>query len=551
MELSSRPDPVACCTGSPSQVDLVVTDLSSRNRGFPSLWTSVKETRRLNGYCEASITMHQYDKTMMEIEQIGLRAVKIYEGGVLRFYGTLWEPLEYGSQGVTIPCRDPYAYYSWRRVRTQTTYTAADAGAIAQARVTAQNALSPTHLRNGSLQASVNRTATYLPGKMESEIIEELAKMSQGYFFVINPVDGVPGTFAELVIRYPNAGTTHDEVRFEYGRDTADNLKEYKVTLGLPRNRWVAASSASTGGRITGVSEDTGSSSQFGIIEEETALSDISDTTLLKTFADGEVLPSVTRVYTLTPNLNSPLLHDNFDAGDFVRLIIQDGPPDADLTDPLQRSVNVNEFVRVVEASMVTDKDGVRTMESVTVETLVGGQPYERPEDIFRRYLDDVRRRAEMIERKVETLNISVVAPPATGGGTAPPPADPTSVPPDPTPTPAPAPPPAPKVAAEGLINSASGYWSDRVGVYVISIINAHGQDTTCSFDVRRASDQVVVKSTPQRWAGNSNDLVRIDEDIFPLSSNTNYEVSVVAANASGATRSAWVAFTTPRVQAL
>lgn len=410
-----------------SDWSLVLTDLDSRNRGFPSEWDGIDITRRYGSYSELSFGLHPEDPVCSEISP-GDRAVKVYQDQNLRFHGRIWEPLEFGTEQVLVPCRDPFADFAWRRVQTSIS-PSQDAGLLAQDRVTQQNSYSPTHLRNGSCDLSVNRTIGVGVGQREDEFIQSLAAMADGFFFFINPVDGVPGTFAELEIRYPDAGTNREEVRFEFGEDTIGNLSKYKITQRFPRNRFTAASTGANGERMERTAEDVDSIALYGRFEDEVVFHDITDSELLLAHARGEVTVEPPTSYTLTPNVNAPLLFRDFDVGDFVRLRIDHG------------SIDLFVWVRVVEATLHVDKNGVESLSSLSVEAATSGNPTALPHEWFRNRLDEERRRLEALERRFQIIIPAAIdtPDPAPAPSAAPAP----SVPSEPT-APPPPPPPAP-----------------------------------------------------------------------------------------------------------
>jgi hypothetical protein len=515
-------------------LELVVTDLNGRNRAFPIAWNQVSITRTLNDYCEGSIDLDRFDASVPEL-QVAQRCVKFYQDGNLRLHGQIWDGLQIGSQGVVIPVRDPYANYSWRRVRASAVYTASDAGAIASARITAQNALGPTGLRYAAAsQTSVNRTYTVLPGTLETDIFDNLTGMSSGFFFLINPVDGVAGTFAECLVRYPNAGQTHEEVRFGYGKNTLDNLSDYQVQFAMPLNRAIASSSQTTGGRIVGLAEDTASEAQYLLYEDETVQAqDIADTTLLTALANPMIRSNPPETYTITPNKNSPLLFTDFDVGDFVRLHINDVAPDG--------TVAMSKFiwVRVTKATIVFDPNGTQYMSSMTVESLVGGKPYVRPEDAFREYLDDNRAAVEALARKVQSITANTTTGASTGtGGTS---ADPTTVPPsDPTPPPPP-PPPAPDQPPSINGFGANGQWiiGSSPGGYFHADVDPHGLSTDVWFEVVGRGNTGTT---------NISGAQGIDSQFNGLARNTAYTAICHARNSAGETTFT-AGFTTPNSQ--
>lgn len=328
-----------------------------------------------------------------------------------------------------------------------------------------------------SPMASVVRTVSYDQGKREDEIIKELSAMSGGYFFRVDPVDGVPGKMGTLRLLYPDAGTTREEVRFGYGADTVDNLTGFSKINMLPLTRLTVSSQDPEGGRIAAAAENEEASAQYGLFEDELAFTDVDDTTLLQATADAGLRPTPPVTITLTPGPNAPLLFVNFDVGDFVRLNIGHG------------EVAFNEWVRVIEAGLRVDKAGQATLASLTVETLSGSRVNQDPARLFRALLDGQRSRLEALERRVQeitTIQAAPPAPPTSSGGddTGDSPSETTPPPPPP-----PAPPPPPVVtslSAEGQ-NFMDGSTLRR-GVLVTVGVDGRGLGTTVTIDVGGAT---------------------------------------------------------------
>lgn len=479
-----------------------------------------------------------YDPNGSEV-LLGQRGVKFYRDGTLYLNGIMWEPLSFSNTGsIQVPVFDPYVYFGWRRVRAAKTYTAVDAATIPFDRISIQNGYGNTLLVAGTSQVSVNRTLTVAPGQLEADIIGDngLSGMSQGYFFKITPVDNVVGTMAQMDITYPNAGATRENVRFEFGANTLDNLADYYIEYTIPKNRITAAGTASTGGRVAVPYEDTTSEGLYNIIEDEIAYSNISDTTLLSAFASAAVRVSPPVTYKLTPSINSPLLFQDFDIGDFVRLNIQDGP------------INIFTWVRIVEATLSVDKDGTETLSSLVVETLVGDKPVPDPADAWRKYMDQQRFMLESLNLKVQTISAGTTAPSATGSGSGVT-SDPTYTPPPPASTSGgPAPPPAPDSAPTDVtVDSAAGIWYGGLapGGSFVGHANPMGLDTVVWFEV------VGQGTTPQQSIGSGTGDVSVSAEYRTLTRNTAYTVVLHAKNSAGETVSSGAGFTVPNVQAV
>ena len=647
-----------------------VTDFNGAVRAIVHEYKSMQLTRRLGDFSEFKLELDPREQAATEI-LIAERALKVYDGNHLRYFGQVWEPLEITSSRFTVNSRDPFAGMAWRRVRAAVTYTAQDAGAIAYARLAVQNgyrdtfmagqsaivragtltdespvvtglsstsdlragmAVSGLGLWNGpkvlsvdsssqitldkpvntsgsksgtgangsptitgisdtsdimvgqkitgtagfagtptilsktsssitvdvnssatgaitvlisqpasqsltfSENASTNRTITYDPGKREDEIVRELSAMAGGFFFRIDPLDGVAGKMGTLRVLYPDAGTTRAEVRFGYGENTVDNLADFRLVRMLPITRFTAASQDADGGRIAAAAENAPAIAQFGLFEDEVAFTDLENTTLLQPTADAGTKPTPPLTIELTPNVNAPLLFDDFDVGDFVKLNIGYGP------------LEVQEWVRVIEAVVAIDKKGIATLDSVTVETLTGSRINQDPARLFRAQLDANRTRLEALERRVQEITTTPAAapgaPPPSGGS------DGSSDTPVDTPPPPP-PPPAPTRVPGVAMSQAFGFWDDRGrGGHLAGAVTPFDSLTNVFFIVRSGSaGGPVVKITPERLFSASNNLSAVIEDTTGLSAGV-YFVALNAANSAGQATSGYISFTVPAVKA-
>ena len=412
----------------------LVTDLEGVTRALVDNFDSVAVTRRLEGFSELALKLDVREAAAAEI-RIAERAIKLYDDEDLRFFGQVWEPLEFNESQAVITARDPYAGFAGRRVRAAATYTAEDAGQIVLDRLTEQNAYRDTFLEGNVQAPSAARTISYDAGKTEGDIVDELSGMSDGFFYRVDPLDGTPGKMGTLRMLYPDAGTERAEVRFGYGPGTMDNLTGFRVVRTLPLTRLTASSQDDTGGRLAAAAENVAASTQYGLFEDETTYTDVTDLTLLQSAASAGVKPTPPLTIELTPTVNAPLLFKDFDVGDFVRLNIDWG------------AVTLSTWVRVVEATLSVDKQGIPTTTSVVVETLSGARPNKNPARIFRQQLDESRRRLEALERRVQSMSATSASGSSSSGGdsgsSSTPPSDPTPPPPPP-----PAPPPPPVITA-------------------------------------------------------------------------------------------------------
>lgn len=497
--------------------EAAVVDLGQTQREFVTDYETLSITPQLNGYAEIAIA--GVDPLSSAAAQISVaeRALKLWQDGVLRFHGKIWEPLSRKPSGWTVIARDPLAEFAWRRVRDPATasYVAVDAGDIARDRVAVQNALRNTYLRASAAnrQLSVNRTRSWVAGKREDEILQELADAANGYFYKASPVDGVAGVMADLVIVYPSAGANRDGARFAFGDGTADNVSDYEIVDRLPLNRFTSASGAAGGGRQAKPYEDAASITRYGLFEDEAAYSDTTDATLLQVQAQSQVKPDPIRTIQVTPTADAPLLYTDFNVGDFVRIRILWGADD------------LFEWARVIAATLVVDKDGLEQLGALTLELVTGGVVTADPDALFRERLDGERARLEALERKVELLTAATgasSAPPAAGSGDADP-----EPPPDSAPAPSqPAPPPDPPTVA-----IAQAYGESTTSIHVEIDANGNGVYTEATIwaeqggVVRRLSGTIVVGSGSGHFAA----------QLSGLSRNSAYTIHARVSSSAGA----------------
>lgn len=468
--------------------------------------------RRQSGFAELDVFCDSLNKQAQEA-RVGERILRLYRDETPIFGGKVWEPLEQTSQRITIKARDPFAEFEQRRVRAGKDYAAADAGDILLDRVAIQNGYANTFLRalSANRDTSVNRTRSYDPGKLERDIVSDLIDADQGFFFRVEPVEGVAGVLGDLYIDYPDAGTTREGVRFEYGEGTLGNCLDYSITDRLPVNRFTAATGGSSGGRIAKVAEDADSVTRYGLFENETTFSDVADTLLLEQHAKAELKPDAQRTISFKPAPDAPKLLTDFFVGDFVRARI------------FHAGHDLFEWVRVASGALTVDSDGVETPEDLTLELVVGGRAIEPPERIWLRRRDEDRRRREAIERKVQNISASETAPgdaPApfggSGGGG---PADTESpvLPPD-----APSPPP--------IVSSVAVFSTLPTSIGVQMQADGNGSDTEVFFVVKQGGSIVAITNAVVGGSG----FIFHQESIGGLTPGTSYTVRAVARSAGG-----------------
>lgn len=517
-------------------MQVVVTDLDGRIRGFLDDFDTLKLTPTINGY--ATVQIEGVDPLSLGARELKVaeRALKVYDDSVtpfaLRFFGKVWEPLESGPGGRTVVARDPLAEFAWRRVRdpATATYTGADFGDELIDRVARQNAIRNTYLRalTANRQTSTAATRAWLAGKREDEIFNDVADANGSPFFRVDPVDGVAGVMGDLIVLYPNAGATREGVRFAYGDGTLDNCSDYKLTWTLPLNRYTASSSDADGGRIGQPFQDQTSIDRYGLFEDETAYSDTTDTNLLASAAQAAVHAEPGMTIAVTPTLDAPLLYRDFNVGDFVRVRILYGPDD------------LFTWGRVVTATLTIDRDGTERLEALTVDVLTGSANVTTPpEDLFRQRLDQERARLEALERRVQLLQVTgtgtSVPPGGAGGESTDPSTEPPPEPPAPPPPPPPSPPPAPSisnVAVDAPTTSSVSLSAD---------VDGNGTYTEATVVVSQGGVTRKISGSIAIGAGGGH----VNVELSGLSRNTTYDVTIYANSAAGST-SAGGTVTTP-----
>lgn len=503
----------------------VVVDLEGRVREFVNDFEALKITPRLNGY--ASVDLEGVDPRSAAAAQllIAERALKVYDVETMElfFHGKLWEPLSRKPEGITATARDPLAEFSWRRVRdpATATYAAADFGDVLIDRVAKQNAIRSTYLRatTANRQLSTNTTRAWGAGKREDEIFEEVAAADGSPFYRAQPVDGVAGVMADLLVLYPNAGATREGVRFAYGEGTADNCVDYEIVYRLPLNRFTASSSEADGGRLARPFEDADSIARYGLFEDETTYSESTATALLDAQARSEVRGAPAYSIAITPGLDAPLLFRDFDVGDFVRVRILYGADD------------VFTWARVTEATLTVDRDGSQRTGSLVVDVLSGAANVTTaPEDLFRADLDEGRRRLEALERRVQLLTVTgtqgSAAPPAAGEESVDPSTDPPPEPPAP-----PAPPPTTAPPAPDVSGIAAGVLSTSALV-VGADVDGRGSDASSYAVAITQADGIVRRISDRQGVGGG--ARRVSFELAGLARNTTYVLRVVAESSAG-----------------
>jgi hypothetical protein len=320
-------------------------------------------TVRLSGHAELAAAVDARSPAAVEIIPAAA-AIRAWRDGILRFNGQVVEPVDRGLDLVTFRACDPFYFLSNRRRETQRVFAATDAGAIARALVNDERARETLHLRNAAtFPTSVVRDRTYERGKQIGEAIRELADARDGFFFRIDPVDA-GADMGELVILYPSSGADRPAAVF-YSTDSGANIDDPHEILGLPRTRvvTVGAQNPATGTPLLGEAQDTTARATYGLIEDEIAYTDVTETGLLNALALEALHPQPPRAYKVSPIAHGddghhvPALWDDFTVGDRVRLRIR------------RNAIDVDTWARVTEVTLaISDQGRTERIDSLLLE---------------------------------------------------------------------------------------------------------------------------------------------------------------------------------------
>lgn len=350
--------------------------------------------RRWCGTTSLEADLDVRDPRVIEVQEAN-RALKFRVNGALKFHGKIGEPLVSDKDNVRVTAADPFEELGARKLQTDETYhdgtadapTGRDVGAIAWDLIDAENSRNDTRIRLGAVEATVDSIGAFTAGTSRADCIEALSKLDGSFGFILDPVDDTPGVIAEFNAVAGFARNDLPGVRFEYGDGTLANCSGFTEELKRPRNRIiVTGASLDDGTRPQAVAEDTASQDEYGLWEYEVSV-DSTDTDVLQAHADAELRPEPIALYTMTPNVESPLLFIDFDAGDIVYLRIRHG------------RVDVTVAARVDEASVKLD-NGDLTMDSITLSAPVVPRATRAPDERLYVLLGSTQDRLAALERQ-------------------------------------------------------------------------------------------------------------------------------------------------------
>lgn len=392
-------------------VAAVVADRQGVNLAFlePSEWAI---TRRWNGGAELTFKV-PIDSDDAGAIAIAERVIKFYRAGVLAFHGRIHEPLKSDQDFVTVTARDPWFDLAWRRVFGINTvngdfapivYTATQAAAIAWGAIASTdtvfgpgfNITGTLRVQQGAPASSVLRDRTYEQGKRIDEIVTELAEASDGFGFVFDPLDGVAGKWATFKTYFPATRQDQPDVKFEYGEGTLANCDGFEEEITFPHNLVTAAGSTAgtvqDGAPFYSRSAWWASMRRYDVFEDFLSRPDIvffspgAPWDRLDAVVNGASYGDPLAVYALKPGADAPLLFDEFDVGDVVRLAIRRG------------RVDVAGSFRVAEATLAGSDDGREQLSSIVLSDPAINRVPRKPEDRLFSLLETAARRLRALE---------------------------------------------------------------------------------------------------------------------------------------------------------
>lgn len=238
-------------------------------------------------------------------------SILAYRDNILIWSGPVWtisESLPDNKIGVTAV--GWFEILNHRLISADVTYTATDAGSIASSLLADANGQSPTLITLGSVETSQIRTRSYKKYQNIGQEIKGLSDIEAGYDLDINPSTRKLNIYAER--------KTITNVVFEYQSNLSSISRSIDGST-LTNKIWVL------GKGLTGTATDFSSVDNYGLYEENTSLSEISDSTIIGAFCNAEIAIKKTprEIVNFTPfpwteTNNVPRIFEDYTIGDVV-----------------------------------------------------------------------------------------------------------------------------------------------------------------------------------------------------------------------------------------
>lgn len=231
------------------------------------------------------------------------------------------------GSSVEVAFRDPFARLEYRYTDLLVRYDQVDAGGIAWAMIDAANLDGDTGIDQGVIAATKTRDRTY-ESKQLAEGIVQLTEVIDGFDFNLSPLDAslTRGKLAAFNV-YQNQGEVQDDVRFEYGEGTLDNIRDFSFTTPRPVTKSLVLGE---NGLSSVRSSET---SKYGIWQVSESAVDVNQQSTLDDKAVDLLRPSVDPVFYINADAKiAPRPIQDFDIGDTVRVGIDYGSISEDMT---------------------------------------------------------------------------------------------------------------------------------------------------------------------------------------------------------------------------
>lgn len=256
----------------------------------------------------------------------GIPGLTVHRNRELAFAGE-WTPMsgghdKDGNSFVNLVFKDAFSELDYRITEASETFTATDAGTIAEQLIIDTNDnYDPTAINVGTIEASKARDRTY-SNKIISEAIIELTEVQGGFDWYptyLDPQDSVGRTMLFNVAA--SYGTDQPNARFEFGAGTLDNCTGYSFTTTLPLNH-VRVLGA---GALVAEAEHP-STSVYNRYMAVIPATDVSEQATLDDKALDALRPYPVMVTQFTGDpAKCPQPWDDFWIGDTIRFNVDDG----------------------------------------------------------------------------------------------------------------------------------------------------------------------------------------------------------------------------------